>query len=102
MSCDSLQKFQRKKATYCCNHFANGINGLPQGRAAGFCARWQEPVDKCAGNPAFASATDDQGSVNLVGEVQNTAGQPVTMVQVDVAFIEGEYLVIEEQRPAPR
>jgi hypothetical protein len=90
----------KKSNIYCCNHFANGTNGLPQGRAAVFCARWQEPVDKCAGNPS--SATDDQGSVNLVGEVQNTAGQPVTMVQVDVAFFEGEYLVIEEQRPTPR
>ena len=48
------------------------------------------------------SATDDQGSLNLVGEVQNTAGELVTMVQVDVAFFEGEYLVIEEQRPTSR
>jgi hypothetical protein len=41
--------------------------------------------------------TDDQGGVNLVGEVRNDASQPVKRVRVDIDFLEGEQVAEEKQ-----
>ncbi len=41
--------------------------------------------------------TDDQGGINLIGEVRNDAGQPVKQVRVDIDFLEGDQVVKEDQ-----
>jgi hypothetical protein len=41
--------------------------------------------------------TDDQGGVNLAGEVRNDASQPVKRVRVDIDFLEGEQVAEEKQ-----
>jgi hypothetical protein len=41
--------------------------------------------------------TDEQGGVNLVGEVRNDAGQPAKRVRVDIDFLEGEEVAKEKQ-----
>jgi hypothetical protein len=40
---------------------------------------------------------DDQGDLNLVGEVQNAAGHPVKLVRIGISFFEDGMLVKEDQ-----
>lgn len=46
---------------------------------------------------ATGKFTDEQGGLNMVGEVQNTANTSIRLTRIDVSFFEGGQLLREEQ-----
>ncbi len=46
---------------------------------------------------ATGKFADEQGGLNLVGEVQNTGNKPIRLTRIDVSFFDGNQLQREEQ-----
>jgi hypothetical protein len=67
------------------------VNGVPRAKAT---------LNVSTSDVAILSTgkyTDDQGGVNLVGEVQNAANHPVKHVGIGISFFKDDALVKEEQ-----
>jgi hypothetical protein len=67
------------------------VNGVPKAKAT---------FNVSVSDAAILSTgkyTDDQGGVNLVGEVQNVADHPIKLIAIGVSFFKDGILVKEEQ-----